>query len=204
VGQAEKASEDKEIAVLEPTAKGRPRYNWEAIRDEYVAGDDSVTLDSLAAKYGCNPTTIRNHSRKGEWGSQRRLYRDRVTIKVRERASIDEAEARAKLSKVGQGMLLLGGQTIQRCLSETKGQTIQVVCPDCGLQFKHKHQVSALSADDARKMIATATDTISKAHGIPEVVETDRGFSDDERLERIAELFDRARARRASVSVEGD
>jgi hypothetical protein len=90
------------------------KYDWEALRDEYVMGGDDVTLEVMAAKSG-NPAiqTIKKHSTMGDWALQRRQYRDQVATKARNLASSREAETRVRHIKIAQAMQAKALQRLQ-------------------------------------------------------------------------------------------
>lgn len=74
----------------------RPRYDWEQIRDEYVAGSDEVTLESVAKKHDVSFMTTRLRSMREKWAEQRKQFRNMAQTKTLEKASTTEAEIRVR------------------------------------------------------------------------------------------------------------
>lgn len=72
------------------------RYDWGAIRDEWVAGSDEITHRTLGDKYGVAVATIGRRASSENWTDQRSSYRHQVVIKTRDRASTKEAEVRVR------------------------------------------------------------------------------------------------------------
>lgn len=59
-----------------------PRHNWDAIRKDFIAGDNTVTLASLAKKFNIpNPVQVRNQASKEDWKKQRQVYREKKQLK---------------------------------------------------------------------------------------------------------------------------
>ena len=84
------------------------RLNWQAIKAEYIAGDDSVTHQAIATKYGCNPATVSRRASAEKWLDARSVYRQGVASKTLNRTSTTEAELRAKQLRVCDAVLAKG------------------------------------------------------------------------------------------------
>jgi len=79
-------------------------YDWPKIRDEYVTGDDTVTLETLAASHGPVFETVARRSSKEGWVEQRRLFRDESSRKTRERLLAREVNIRVRHQQTAQQM----------------------------------------------------------------------------------------------------
>lgn len=80
------------------------RYDWPKIRDEYVTGDDTVTLEILAARHGPVYETVARRSSKEGWVAQRQMYRDESSRKTRERLLAREVNTRVRHQQTAQQM----------------------------------------------------------------------------------------------------
>ena len=69
----------------------KPKYDWDKIGAEYIAGGDAVTIRSLAMKYGCDLSALGRKSSAGGWAAKRRTHRQQVANKTLEKASTQAA-----------------------------------------------------------------------------------------------------------------
>lgn len=77
---------------------------------DYVTGDDAVTTQVIAERYGVRPETVRRWCSKHKWAAQRAQYRHMATQRGMEKASTTEAEIRARhinLGKTVQGIAMV-------------------------------------------------------------------------------------------------
>ena len=104
-----------------------PTVDWEQVKAEYIAGDDSVTVRWLADKYGVHYTTIANHSRSEGWTDARKVHRQQVANKTLSRVSTTESELRAKQLRVCDALLAKGLAAMQSMSPETFEQARRAV-----------------------------------------------------------------------------
>ena len=145
-----------------------PRYDWEKIRSEYVAGPNDVTLDVLRQKHGCGFSTIKARSSRENWDAQRRQYRYKANTKTIERASTDEAELRVFQMAGGRKLQELGLKSIERTLARMA-----------------ENAAAELRTEDARKLVGTGAEIERKAAGIADEVEHGIRIVIDERDTRL-------------------
>ena len=100
-----------------------PTVDWEQVKAEYIAGDDSVTVRWLADKHSVHHTTVSNHSRKDGWTDARKMHRQQVASKTLASVSTTESELRAKqlracselMEKSLAGMRAMSPETFEQC-----------------------------------------------------------------------------------------
>jgi len=102
-----------------------PRLNWDAIKAEYIAGDDSVTHQFLADKYHCARAVVTRHA-KG-WQAARSQYRSQMVAKTLNRVSTTEAELRAKQLRVAEYVLGKGLSALQKLDPTTYSEALRTV-----------------------------------------------------------------------------
>lgn len=90
----------------------RQDYDWDYLRQRYVAGD--VTLEDLSRLTGSPAIgTLKTHSMREDWPAQRRAYRDQLTTRTRELASTSEAEVAARHVKLAKALQHKGLERLQ-------------------------------------------------------------------------------------------
>lgn len=160
------------------------RYDWPKIRNEYVTGSDTLTLESLAKKYGPVIGSVRRRSSQEQWAEERAEYREAVARKTRQQITAREVSVRVR------------HQQIARALQEKAVRRLKQLDPEC------------LTASEVRQFLKDAIAIERDAMELPSLVrvevdsELDRMFDMLER-ELPAETYDRildiiARARRQS------
>lgn len=141
------------------------KYNWSALRDLYVMGDDEVTLEWMASQKDSPAVgTLKDKSSKGDWPEQRRQYRDQVTTKARGRASTSEAELRVRHIKIAKA---LQAKALKR---------LQVL------------DINELSPSELRLYLKDATEIERKAAGIPDLTVMNEHEIDDAIRTELARL----------------
>lgn len=58
-----------------------PDYDWEKIRQEYIA-DPAMSYRKLAVKYGVSATAVWNRGARGKWNEQRKQFINKSRAKV--------------------------------------------------------------------------------------------------------------------------
>lgn len=101
------------------------KLNWEAIKSEYISGEDSVTHQALADKYGCARQVVTRHA-KG-WEAARLQYRSQTIAKTLNRVSTTEAELRAKQLRVSDALLSKGLTAMQTLNPTTYAEALRTV-----------------------------------------------------------------------------
>lgn len=165
------------------------RYDWVKIRDEYIVGDDSVTLEALSRKHGCHMSRLKARCSAETWVERRVQHRDRVSTKVLARAADFEASHRAEMIRQAQEMQKLGMLSLERHLAN----------------IQHDPE-AAIEVEQTRLLLKDGAEMIRRALGIPESVDVREyeRLTNDERAVRIAALLDRVRARRDGSVVDGE
>lgn len=88
------------------------RYDWTALRDRYVMGDE--TLEQIADAPDTPAwQTLRHRSRAEGWPDQREQYRHTVSTKTRERASTQAAEVRARHVRIARAVQAKGIEALR-------------------------------------------------------------------------------------------
>ena len=72
----------------------RKKYDWKAIKTEFVTGDDSAA--ALAKKHGINQATLYRHYQIERWSEARQEYRESVMEKCADNAACMAAMKLAK------------------------------------------------------------------------------------------------------------
>ena len=104
-----------------------PTVNWEQVKAEYIAGDDSVTVRWLADKHGIHYGTVGKHSRDEGWVDARKMHRQQVAHKTLTRVSTTESELRAKQLRVCDALLAKGLTAMQALSPETFEQARRAI-----------------------------------------------------------------------------
>jgi hypothetical protein len=121
---------------------GKPKYDWEDLRNTYVSGGDEITLEALTADGGPHIVTLKKRASAEDWTGQRRAFRYQTTTKTLEHASTTEAEVAARHAKAARALMAAGLRALQ-ALDPTK-----------------------LRPGELREFIATAADMERKALGL--------------------------------------
>lgn len=147
------------------------KLNWEAIKAEYIAGEDSVTHQALADKHGVNRVTVTRNA-KG-WDAARLQYRNQVATKTLNRTSTTEAELRAAHIRTGRRMRELGEAAYGNLVRKEKDGTTTLLLSD---------------PSEIRQFIATGADIERKAAGMADKLDVNIDLSKltDEELAAIA------------------
>lgn len=74
---------------------GGERYDWDAIREEYITTDQSTA--AIAEKYGIRKKTVEIKCAKGGWVAARREYKQKVTERVVEKVTEKTADSRSDI-----------------------------------------------------------------------------------------------------------
>ena len=128
----------------------QPKIDWLEVRELYIAGDDNVTQQALADKYGVRQETVARMASKGHWTEDRAAFRHALALKIREKLLTKQASIRARQMRVGQDMQAVGSSALVALVKRMQsGET-------------------TLTVDELRRMIVDGTAVESKAAGIPE------------------------------------
>ena len=103
------------------------KLNWEAIKAEYISGDDRVTHQALANKYKCNRCTVSKHAMSERWDDARKQYRNTVATKTLNIVSTTEAELRAKQLRVADVLLAKGLEALKQRNPSTYAEAIRTI-----------------------------------------------------------------------------
>lgn len=97
------------------SAGGRaPKYDWSAIRREYIRGDEGVTFETLGHKTDYpTPGTIKNRGAREKWVDLRRDFRDQVMTKTLELDLDLKVEVRKRHQEAGQSFMELATAALQ-------------------------------------------------------------------------------------------
>jgi len=91
------------------SAGGRPpKYDWSAIRREYIRGDETCTLEAISAKTG-GPSldTLKKRSAREDWADLRRQFVHQTGTKFQEIDADLKAEVRGRHAKIGKAVTML-------------------------------------------------------------------------------------------------
>ncbi|GAA0508495.1 hypothetical protein [Deinococcus depolymerans] len=104
-----KKKKTRSSSGAKPQNDKRVKHDWLAIRREYIRGDDTVTLASLAAKPGApSERQIERRSSAEDWPELRLQMRREVDGRLRA-ADLDvKTEVRQRQLKVGTALVTLG------------------------------------------------------------------------------------------------
>jgi len=84
------------------------------VREEYISGDDTTTLDRLGTKYGIPASTLRKRSMNEDW----RVLREKFRLQAREatvaRLAKREATVRERHLRLGYALLAKAAERLQR------------------------------------------------------------------------------------------
>jgi hypothetical protein len=151
------------------------RYDWDAIRQQYVTGGPEVTLESLAAEHGCYPGTIRKHAATGKWAEAREQFRDRVRTKankkIEDQAVNIEAKRRADMLKIGDGLVSLGFKGLKRIDQDLED-----------------HPEERLPLDQSRLLVKDGVEIARHALGMPDLVAMSKDEVDERILRKLEEI----------------
>lgn len=104
----------------------RSGVDWERVKAEYISGDDNITHQSLANKYGVVRTTVSRRAMKG-WDDARKQYRHTVATKMLNNTSTTEADLRAKQLRVCDALLAKGLTALQNLAPITYIETLRTL-----------------------------------------------------------------------------
>ncbi len=152
------------------------RHDYAKIREEYVTGDNDVTLLSLAKKHDMNAANLRRRAagRRGRnneqveapWTDQRTQYRNSVAAQTREKVGEREAEIRARHINLAKGMQTLAGRRLKELMQKTEWVEIE----DPVTHEKHRERAPSghreLDVTEARLWLKDATEMERKASGM--------------------------------------
>ena len=134
-------------AKREPNPGGRPAtYDWNALRREFIRGEDHVTFESLSHRTGA-PTygTIKNRAAREDWTDLRVQFRDSAMTRIRDIDLDLKAEVRGRHAKVGKTLITFG----VRALAHLNPEKLEAV--------------------DAVRLLKIGTDIERKALGMEEI-----------------------------------
>lgn len=91
---------------------GSPTYNWEALRDRYVTGNEDLRT---IAEEPTTPAkgTLFTRSAREDWPAQRKAYRQHVASKTRTTVASEAAEVAARHVRIAKGMQAKGLAALQ-------------------------------------------------------------------------------------------
>ncbi|MEI6633720.1 MAG: hypothetical protein WCP22_07875 [Chlamydiota bacterium] len=99
----------------------RSKYDWQAIRHEYVtspAGEEGLTLDVLSKKYRCPFTYIQQKAAKESWTKLREGHRRKIAENAQKKAEETAAQRLhrhaqyLRLVQAKAGKAMLTGETV--------------------------------------------------------------------------------------------
>ena len=97
--------------------------NWDRIEQEYIIGDNSVTLETLAVTFGVHPDTVRRHAAIGFWGKKRKEHRHLIaTMLGPKREDVADAQATAIMASIRECNATLGRQDFE--ISDLANRTV--------------------------------------------------------------------------------
>ena len=144
----------------------KPKYPWDEIAAEYIAGDDSVTIRSLAKKYGCAYPTLGRKSSAYGWAEKRITHRQRVVNKTLKMASDQAATWQARQLDVARKLR-------EKALLALEALDMELLDP----QEVRLWLVAACKIES--DIMATESDNLKDNHDLDH----------DQRIERIIELL---------------
>lgn len=141
---------------------GSTRYDWEALKQEYVT--TNISIRQISDKYGIRQRTIADRSSKDGWVEARQEYRTKVASKVASKVSSQQADDVASLLRKATKVSSL---LLDRCLD-----ALERGVGMSGATIEHM----ANAAKTAESLARMSTGTLTRA-------ESERLALDRERLE---------------------
>lgn len=105
-----KKSEEKGGGSGARSAEGRPpKYDWSAIRREYIRGDDKVTLEALSHKSGYPALgSLKNRAAAESWSELRQEMRDQVMTGLAAADRDMKREVKERHLKISSALISMG------------------------------------------------------------------------------------------------
>jgi len=144
----------------------KPKYPWDSIAAEYIAGDDAVTIRFLAKKYGCDLSMLGKKSSAGGWAAKRQTYRQQVINKALKKVSDQAATWQARQLDVARKLR-------EKALLALEALDMELLDP----QEVRLWLVAACKIES--DIMATESDNLKDNHDLDH----------DQRIERIVELL---------------
>lgn len=86
-----------------PKKDGWQRYDWEAIKIDYVT-DPNSSIKKISQKYGIRERTVADKSKADDWFATKKNYLKRVTDKTIEKVTTKQANKLANLVTIADGL----------------------------------------------------------------------------------------------------
>lgn len=86
-----------------PKKDGWQRYDWEAIKIDYVT-DPNSSIKKISRKYGIRERTVADKSKADDWFATKKNYLKRVTDKTIEKVTTKQANKLANLVTIADGL----------------------------------------------------------------------------------------------------
>lgn len=115
-----------------------------AAREDYVTSDPPLTLEAISEKHGISIQSVRQHSAKEKWVSQRELHMEKVRTLTRKKAAEQIAGIRVRQMAFGRMMQGKGAEKL------------------------HATDASAIDVEQARHLIRDGSEIERKAAGMEE------------------------------------
>lgn len=144
----------------------KPKYPWDSIAAEYIAGDDAVTLRALAQKYGFTLGMVGRMASKNGWTGKRAKYRERIQNKTLKKVSDQAATWQARQLDVARKLR-------EKALLALEALDMELLDP----QEVRLWLVAACKIES--DIMATESDNLKDNHDLDH----------DQRIERIVELL---------------
>ena len=142
-----------------------PSADWDLIRDEYVAGPDTLTIAALIKKHGCGKAVCYKRAAVGKWTRKRSEHRKKVAVETSKKAIDLQISIRTKHIAIAQKMQ-------EKALAKLE-----------------KLRPESLEADEMRRLLKDSAEMERRAVGIPDVQEhrVDVSKLTDEELRAIVD-----------------
>jgi len=103
------------VAVIPPIEERKKwqRVNWDTVASAYITRDDLPSYDYLAKEFGIHVSSMQRVAHREDWITQRKIYWEKVGIKMQEKASNKVAEMRAKNIVIANKALEYLGELLQ-------------------------------------------------------------------------------------------
>ncbi len=117
---------------------GEHKHDWMMIREEYISGDETITLETLQRKYAISPSTMRKRSMREGWRVLREKFRLRAREETVARLAKKEASIREKHLRLGYALLSKAAERLQRLQSSELDATETRLWIQAGTEIQRK------------------------------------------------------------------
>jgi len=100
----------------------KDKYDWAAIKEEYVTASPTISQVALAAKWGVNESTLAHRCSSEGWVEERKEYFRAIASKTRDLAQYREARGRVDLLESSYEIIGTLKDTIDKISARMQGE----------------------------------------------------------------------------------